>query len=110
MADLTTSLYDKRDDFDFEIVDFLFLFSNIPLSPAYGVYISQMIRYTRAYFAFEDISKRGRLLTRMLMLQGYTESGLRSPFCKFYDHYNNHVCDHKLSLAHMLNDLFHTIC
>jgi hypothetical protein len=33
----TFSLYDKRDDFDFAIVNFPFLCSNIPLSPAYGV-------------------------------------------------------------------------
>jgi hypothetical protein len=45
---LTTSLYDTCDDFDFAIVNFPFLCSNIPLSPAYGVYISQLIRYTRA--------------------------------------------------------------
>ena len=37
---LKTSLYDKRDDFNFAIVNFPFLCSNIPLSPAYGVYIS----------------------------------------------------------------------
>jgi hypothetical protein len=60
---LTTSLYDKRDDFDFAIVNFPFLGSNIPLSPAYGVYVSQLIRYARACFAYEDFSKRGRLLT-----------------------------------------------
>jgi hypothetical protein len=40
---LTTSLYDKRDDFDFAIVNFPFLCSNIPLSPTYGVYVSQLI-------------------------------------------------------------------
>jgi hypothetical protein len=38
---LTTSLYDKRNDFDFAIVNFPFLCSNIPLSPAYGMYIFQ---------------------------------------------------------------------
>ena len=32
---LTTTLYDKRDDFDFAIVNFPFLCSNVPLSPAY---------------------------------------------------------------------------
>jgi hypothetical protein len=37
---LTTQLYDKRDDFDFDIVNFPYKCSNIPLSPAYGVYIS----------------------------------------------------------------------
>jgi hypothetical protein len=65
---LTTSLYDRRDDFDFVIVIFPFLFSNIPLSPAYGVYISQLIRNARAYYAYEDFSKRGKLLTKKLML------------------------------------------
>jgi hypothetical protein len=44
------------------------------------------------------------------MLQGYNESRLKSSFRKFYSRYNDLVCDHKLSLAHMLNDLFHTIC
>ena len=87
-----------------------FLCSNIPLSPAYGVYISQLIRYARACFAYEDFSKQGKLLTNKLMLQGYNESRLKSSFRKFYGRYNVLVCDYKLSLTHMLNDLFHTIC
>jgi hypothetical protein len=37
---LTTTQYNKRDDFDFSIVNFPFLCSNIPLSYAYGIYIS----------------------------------------------------------------------
>jgi hypothetical protein len=41
---LTTTLYDKRDDFNFAMVNFPFLYSNISLSPAYDVYISQFIR------------------------------------------------------------------
>jgi hypothetical protein len=61
---LTTSLYDRRDDFDFAIVNYPFLSSNIPLSPAYCVYISQLIQYARACFAYEDFSKRGRLITK----------------------------------------------
>jgi hypothetical protein len=51
---LTTTLCDKRDDFDFAIINFPFLFSNMPFSPAYGVYISILIRYARACFAYED--------------------------------------------------------
>jgi hypothetical protein len=106
---LTTSLNDKRDDFDFAIVNFPFLCSIIPLSPAYVVYVSQLIQYTKACFAYEDFSKRGRLLTNKLMLQGYNESRFKSSFCKFYGHYNHLVCDYKLPLAHMLDGLFHTI-
>ena len=41
---LLTRLYDKRDDFDFHIVNFPFLSSNIPSGPSYGVYILQLIR------------------------------------------------------------------
>jgi hypothetical protein len=55
-------------------------------------------------------SKRGQLLTKKLMLHGYNESRLKSSFRKFYGCYNDLVCDYKLSLAHILNDLFHTIC
>jgi hypothetical protein len=47
---LTTSLYDKH-------TMILTLRSNIPLPPAYGVYVSQLIRYARACFAYEDFSK-----------------------------------------------------
>ena len=42
---LSTRLYDKRDDFDFHIVNFPYLSSNVPSGPSYGVYISQFIRY-----------------------------------------------------------------
>ena len=41
---LRTKRYDKRDHFNFPIVNFPFLCSNIPATPAYGVYISRLIR------------------------------------------------------------------
>ena len=41
---LRTKFYVKRDDFNFPVVNFPFVCSNIPAAPAYGVYISQMIR------------------------------------------------------------------
>jgi hypothetical protein len=43
-----TKLYDKRDDFNFLIVNFPFICSKIPAATAYGVYISQLIRHSRA--------------------------------------------------------------
>ena len=36
---LRTKLYKKRDDFDFPIVNFPLICSNIPAAPAYGVYL-----------------------------------------------------------------------
>ena len=40
-----TKIYNKRDDFDFEIVNFAFLDGDVPRSAPYGVYISQLIRF-----------------------------------------------------------------
>ena len=40
---ISTKIYDKRDDFNFDIVDFPFLDGDVPQRPSYGVYISQLI-------------------------------------------------------------------
>jgi hypothetical protein len=64
---LRTILYDKRDDFNFPIVNFPFICSNIPAAPAYGVYISQMIRYSRTCGSYQDFLDRGLLLIRKLL-------------------------------------------
>ena len=45
---VSTKIYDKRDDFDFDIVKFSFLDGDVHRRPSYGVYISQLIRFTRA--------------------------------------------------------------
>ena len=45
---LSTRLYNKCDDFDFQIVNCPFLSSNIPSGLSYCVYISQLIRYARS--------------------------------------------------------------
>jgi hypothetical protein len=68
---LRTKLYDKRDDFYFLIVNFPFLCSNIPAAPAYGVYISQLIRYTRACGSYNNFFNIGLLLTRELLNHGF---------------------------------------
>ena len=105
---LTTQLYDKRDDFSFTIVNFPYICSKIPLSPAYGVYISQLIRYARACSTYDQFLSRSRLLTDKLMLQGFLQSRLMSAFRKFYGRYNDLIYNYKLSLSHMLSDIFHT--
>ena len=45
---VSTKIYDKHDDFDFEIVNFPFLDGDVPRSTPYGVYISQLISFARA--------------------------------------------------------------
>ena len=40
----SSKIYDKRDDFDFDLVNLPFLDGDVPRRPSYGVYISQLIR------------------------------------------------------------------
>jgi hypothetical protein len=56
---LRTKLYDIRDDFNSPIVNFPFIRSTFPAAPAYGVYISQMMRYSRACGSYHDFFDRG---------------------------------------------------
>ena len=79
----------KTGDFNFPIVNFPFICSNIPAAPAYGVYISQMIRYSRACGSYQDFFDRGLLLTRKLLNQGFHLVKLKSSLRKFYgDHHD----------------------
>ena len=68
---ISTEIYDKRDDFNFKIINFPNMCSNIPASPAYGVYISQLIRYARASSNYSDFLKRHPHLRNKLLDQGY---------------------------------------
>ena len=65
-------LVDKRDDFDFRIIEFPYICISIPESPAYGVYISQLIRYANSCSSYGDFKDRWRLLSKKLVGQGYT--------------------------------------
>ena len=81
---LHTSIYDKRDDFNFHITNFPFLSSNIPTSPAYGAFISQLIRYARACSSYGCFILRATRLTNKLLEQGYVQERLKSSLRKFY--------------------------
>ena len=59
---VSTKIYDKRDDFNFDIVNFPF-----PQRPSYGVYISQLIRFARASSYVIDFNYRTKFLTAKLL-------------------------------------------
>ena len=90
---LRTTLYDKRDDFNVAIVYFPFICSNISAAPAYGVYIAQLIRYSRTCGSYKDVLDRGLLLTRKLPNQGFLLVKLKSSRGKFYGRHH-HLVDH----------------
>ena len=102
---LQVKLYDKRDDFNFNIVNFAFLSIQ---SPAYGVYVSQLIRYAsaRASSAYSDFLVRSRLLTSKLLGQGYNRFKLITTFKKFYGRHYDLIVKFQHSVTHMVTDLF----
>ena len=48
--------YDRRDDFDFDIVNVPFLDDDVSRRPSYGVYISQLIRFARVCSHVENFN------------------------------------------------------
>ena len=66
---LSSKVYDKRDDFNFEIVNFSFLDGAVPHSPSYGVYISQLIRFAIVCSNVDDFNNRNLFLTAKLLNQ-----------------------------------------
>ena len=79
----------KRGDFNFDITNFPFLSSNIPSSPAYGVFISQLIRYARACSSYKCFILRAVRLSNNLLGQGYVKECLKSSLRKFYGRYGD---------------------
>ena len=75
-----TEVFDKRDNFNFNVVNYRYMCSNIPTKPTYGVYISQLIRISRICDKFDSFVKRHRLLTDRLIKQGFWYSKLCSSF------------------------------
>ena len=102
---LTTCLYDKRDDFNFNIVNFTFLSSNIPSSPAYGFYVSQLVRYSRSSSDYSDFIKRGSILAERLTNQGFVISRLKHAFKKFYGSHQDLIGKYDRSMSAIAKDL-----
>ena len=57
---VSSKIYDKRDDFDFDIVNFPFLDGDVPRRASYGVYISQLIRFARVCNHVTDFNARNK--------------------------------------------------
>ena len=78
-----TEVYDKRENFNFKIVNYPYMCSNIPAKPTYGVYVSQLIRISRICDNYVSFVKRHRLLTERLIKQGFWYNKLSVSFKQF---------------------------
>ena len=74
---ISSKIHDKRDDFYFEKVIFPFLDGDVPRSPSYGVYISQLIRFVGVSSNVDDFINGNLFLTAKLLKQGYRYHKIR---------------------------------
>ena len=103
---ISIKIYDKRDDFNFTIMHFPSMCSNIPASPAYGVYISQLIRYASASSNYSDFLKRHLHLSNRLLDQGYKKIRLIRSLKKLIFRYQDLVEIYSVSAETIINDAF----
>ena len=78
-----TKFYDKRDAFNFQIVNFPDLSGNIPNKHSYGVFVSQLIRYARCCGDVADFTNRTKTLIEKLTKQNFLLGQLRRVFERF---------------------------
>ena len=81
---VSTKIYVKRDEFEFEIVDFPFLDGDVPRPTSYGIYISQLIRFARAFTHVADFNTHNKLLAQKRLKRGYRFHKLPKTISKFY--------------------------
>ena len=81
------------------------LSSNIPASPAYGVYVSQLVRYVRACSNYQEFLAGGKLLKHKLLKQGYLKPRLVSTVNKFNGRHPGLVEHYGLSVTQMMGDI-----
>ena len=101
-----TKIFDKGDDFDFDIVNCPFLDGDIPCSTSCGVYISQLIRFARVSSHVDDFNTRNKVLTAILLRQGYRYHKLRKAFSKFYRRHLDLVSKYNVGLKHFSCKVF----
>ena len=97
-----TKIYDKRDDYDFDIVNFPILDGDVPRSASYNVYISQLIRFARVSSHVDDFNTRNKGLTAKVLGQGYRYHKLRKALSTFYRRHFDIVSKYSVGLKILL--------
>ena len=99
---VSNKIYDKRNDFDFDIVNYPFLVGDVIRSTSYEVFISQLIRFARASSHVAGFNTRNKLLTQKLLKQGYLYYKLCKTISKFYRRYYNLISKFQIQLKSFL--------
>ena len=79
-GNLFERIYDKHDNFDFHIINFPYLSSNIPESPAYGVFVSQLIHVRYGFIQNMKIYSGFKVIETGIFLTDYFSEILWSSY------------------------------
>ena len=99
---VSSKIYDKGDDFYFEIVNFPFLYGDVTPSPSYSVYISPLILFARVCSNVNKFNNRNLFLTAKLLKQGYRYHKIRKAFSKFYHRHSELIVKYNIGLKTLL--------
>ena len=77
------SSYDKRKDFNFDICNFPDLNGNIPYGNAYGVFLSQLVRFCDINSSIDNFFQDVKAMIGKLSKQGFDNKTLLETFMKF---------------------------
>ena len=99
---VSSKSYNKRDDFDFDIVNFPFLDGDVPRTTFYGVNNSQLIRFARVSSHLADFNARNKSLASRFLQQGYRYHKLQKSFSKFYRRHFESVSKYNTGLRSLL--------
>ena len=98
---VSSKIYNKQDDFNFEMVNFQFLDEDV-LRHSYGIYISQLIRFTRVCSYVDDFNNRTLFLIAKLSKQGYRYHKIRKVSSKFYHRHPELIAKYNIGLKTLL--------
>ena len=98
-----SKIYDKRDDFNFEIVNFPFLDGDVPRSPSYGVYMSQLICFATVCSNIDNFNNRH---LAKLLKQGYRYNKIRKAFSNFYHRHSELIVKYNFGLKLFCNKAY----
>ena len=99
---VSSKIHDKRDGFNFVIVNFPFLDGDVSCSPSSGAYVSQLIRFARVCSNVDDFNNRNLFSTAKLLKQGYRYHKIRQTFSKFYHRHSELIVKYNIGRITLL--------
>ena len=91
------SIYDKRDNFSFEIINFPYISSCIPKKAALGVFYSQLIRYGRICSKLFSFRIKAKNLIDKLKKQGFRVEDLRRLSLRYFKERNDIIGKYEIA-------------